>query len=52
MSDAIGALIRNVKDRIEAKDPAAFEEAVHLTEQYPEEAKVWNTLAYAYEDSL
>lgn len=47
MSNDLESMIRNIKDRIEAKDPTAFEDAVKLTEQYPEEAQVWNTLAYA-----
>lgn len=38
---------RSVEERIEAKAPDAFDEAVKLTEQFPAEAEAWNTLAYA-----
>lgn len=47
MSDLFKAELRRVKNRIEDKDPNAFDEAVKLTEQYPDEAEAWNTLAYA-----
>jgi tetratricopeptide (TPR) repeat protein len=47
MSEQLKHQIKHVEDRIEAKDPLAFEDAVKLTEQYPQEAQVWNTLAYA-----
>lgn len=49
MSDQLKSRIRGIKDRIEAKDPHEFEEAVELTRRYPDEAQVWNTLAYANE---
>ena len=47
MTDQFKGRLRGVEDQIEAKDPTAFDEAVKLTEQYPEEAEAWNTLAYA-----
>jgi len=49
MSNALQTTIENIKERVKAKDPTALDAAVKLTEQYPDEAKAWNTLAYALE---
>jgi tetratricopeptide (TPR) repeat protein len=46
---ALEATIRDIEERLEEEDPAAFEDAVKLTAEYPQEPKVWNTLAYANE---
>lgn len=47
MSNQFKGRVRSVEDRIEAKAPTAFDEALKLTEHYPEEAEAWSTLAYA-----
>ncbi len=47
MSNALQTMIKDIDTRVEAKDPTALDDAVKLTEQYPEEWEVWNTLAYA-----
>lgn len=49
MSEDLDRVIRNIKYRIGQKDPTGFEDAVRLAEQYPEEPRVWRTLAYAHE---
>ena len=49
MSNALRTMSNDIDARVKAKDPTALDAAVKLTEQYPDEAKAWNTLAYAYE---
>ena len=49
MSDTLKTRIRAIKDRIEANEASAFYDAVKLTEEYPDEPKVWGTLAFANE---
>lgn len=49
MRDTLESKIKNIKERLEAKDPTAFEDARQLAEIFPDEPKVWHTLAYAYE---
>jgi len=48
MSDDVELLIRRIKVRIRAEDPTVIEDAVRLTEQYPEESDAWKVLAYAH----
>lgn len=47
MGDELDVLIRNVERRARAEDPAAMADIIRLTEQYPNEPRVWRTLAYA-----
>jgi len=49
MSEELDRVITKIKYRIHHKDPTGFEDAVKLSEQYPESAEVWHTLAYAHE---
>jgi tetratricopeptide (TPR) repeat protein len=49
MSEDLDRVIRNIKYRIGQKEPTGFTDAVRLAEQYPEEPRVWHTLAYAHE---
>ncbi len=48
MSEDLERVIRNIKYRIRKEDPTGFEDAVRLTELYPEAPDVWDTLAYAH----
>lgn len=48
MSNDVKFLLRRINVRIRNEDPTVIEDAVKLTEQYPEEWEVWRTLAYAY----
>jgi len=48
MSNDLKSLIRRIKVRLRAKDPTVMADAVKLTEQYPDEPDVWDTLAFVY----
>jgi tetratricopeptide (TPR) repeat protein len=41
--------IMSIICRIRDKDPTGFDDAVELSEQYPEVWEIWHTLAYAHE---
>lgn len=47
MSNVLQTMIKDVDARVKANDPTALENAIKLTEQYPEEWEAWNSLAYA-----
>ena len=49
MNISLKSMIKNIEERIRAKDPTAFEDAIRLAEQHPDEPKVWLMLAYANE---
>lgn len=48
MSELLDSLMKDIDERIHAKDPTAVERATQLAEQYPEEKEVWYLLAYAH----
>lgn len=48
MSNDLESLIRRIGVRIREDDPTVIEDAVKLAEQYPDEPRVWRTLANAY----
>jgi tetratricopeptide (TPR) repeat protein len=48
MSNDLKFLLRRINVRIRAEDPTVIEDAVKLTEQYPEESDAWAVLAFAY----
>jgi len=48
MSHDLESLIKRIKVRIRADDPTAIDDAVKLTEQYPDEVETWYTLAYGH----
>ncbi len=47
MNSSLKSMIKNIEERIGEKDPAAFEDAVRLAEQHPDEPKIWLMIAYA-----
>jgi tetratricopeptide (TPR) repeat protein len=49
MDESLEVLLRKLNVRIWTKDAAAFEDIEKLAEQYPQEPKVWRTLACAHE---
>lgn len=50
MNNDLETMIRRIKVRIRADDPTVIEDAIKLTEQYPDESDTWQVLAHAYAD--
>lgn len=46
MSDSLYKIIEQIEERARAKDPTALEDAAKLAREYPDEMKVWLSLAY------
>jgi tetratricopeptide (TPR) repeat protein len=49
MDESLEVVLRRLTVGIRTDAPAAFEDIARLAQQYPEEPKVWRTLAYAHE---
>lgn len=47
MSELLDSTIKDIKKRLRDKDPTAVERAAKLSEDYPDEPKVWRLLAFA-----
>ena len=47
-SELLDALLADIEKRLQAGDPFAFEQAVQLAEQRPNEPEVWRLRAYAH----
>jgi tetratricopeptide (TPR) repeat protein len=47
-SEHLEALLADIRKRLQAGDPFAFEQAVQLAEQRPNEPEVWRLRAYAH----
>jgi tetratricopeptide (TPR) repeat protein len=49
MSELLDSLIKDIENRVRAKDPTAVDRAKQLAEKYPDEPEAWSLLAYAHE---
>jgi tetratricopeptide (TPR) repeat protein len=47
-SELLDALLADIRKRLQAGDPFAFEQAIQLAEQRPNEPEVWRLRAYAH----